>query len=109
GLKAVMLGRDSILTGQCDIVVAGGQENMSLAPHLLPNSRAGFRMGHVEMKDSMVLDGLWDPYDNFHMGNAAELCVREYKTTRQAQDEFAIESYRRAQKAQADAAFKNEI
>lgn len=109
GLKAVMLARNSILTGESDLVVAGGQENMSLAPHLLPQSREGYRMGHTEIKDSMVSDGLWDPYNNWHMGNAAELCVKEYKATRQEQDEFAITSYKRAQKAITDGAFKNEV
>lgn len=109
GLKAIMLGRDSILTGQSNIVVAGGQENMSLAPHLLMNSRAGYRLGPVTAADSMVHDGLWDPYNNFHMGTAAELCVKEYKSTRQEQDDFAIESYKRAQNAQSKAWFKNEL
>lgn len=109
GLKAVMLARNSILTGESELVVAGGQENMSLAPHLLLKSRDGYRMGHVEMKDSMVNDGLWDPYNNWHMGNAAELCVKEYKATRKEQDEFAITSYKRAQKALADGTFKEEV
>lgn len=109
GLKAVMLAADSILLGQTHLAVAGGQENMTLAPHLLENSRSGYRMGAVTASDSMVKDGLWDPYSNFHMGNAAELCVREYKISRQAQDEFASESYRRAQKAMQDGFFKTEI
>jgi acetyl-CoA C-acetyltransferase len=109
GLKAVMLARDSILTGQSQIVVAGGQENMTLAPHLLENSRAGYRMGHVQTTDSMIKDGLWDPYSNWHMGNSAELCVREYKFSREAQDQFAIESYELAQKAQSSDWFKDEI
>jgi acetyl-CoA C-acetyltransferase len=109
GLKAMMLGADSIALGQSHVVVAGGQENMSLAPHLLENSRAGYRMGPVTASDSMVKDGLWDPYNNFHMGSAAELCVREYKMTREEQDAFAVESYKRAQKAIADGVFKNEI
>ncbi len=109
GLKAVMLGRDSILTGQSSIVVAGGQENMSLAPHLLEKSRQGYRMGHINALDSMLVDGLWDPYNNWHMGNAAELCVREYKMSREEQDAFAMESYKRAQAAQAKGLFKQEI
>ena len=109
GLKAVMLAADNIRLGHTKIAVAGGQENMTLAPHLLEQSRAGFRMGPVTMTDSMVKDGLWDPYSNFHMGNAAELCVREYKFSREAQDEFAIESYRRAQAAIASGAFAKEI
>jgi acetyl-CoA C-acetyltransferase len=109
GLKAVMLAADNIHLGYTDLAVAGGQENMTLAPHLLENSRAGYRMGNFNAIDSMVKDGLWDPYSQFHMGNAAELCVKEYKVTRQAQDEFAIESYKRAQKATSEGAFKNEI
>ncbi|MCB0364858.1 MAG: thiolase family protein [Bdellovibrionaceae bacterium] len=109
GLKAVMLGSDSIRLGNSEVVVAGGQENMTLAPHLLENTRAGYRMGHVQVMDSMIKDGLWDPYNNWHMGNAAELCVGEYKITREEQDQFAIESYERAQKAQKDGLFKDEI
>jgi acetyl-CoA C-acetyltransferase len=109
GLKAVMLAADNIALGYTDLAVAGGQENMTLAPHLLENSRAGYRMGHVQMTDSMIKDGLWDPYSNFHMGNAAELCVKEHKFSRAAQDEFSIESYKRAQKAQAEGLFKSEI
>lgn len=109
GLKAVMLAADNIMLGNTQMAVAGGQENMTLAPHLLENSRGGYRMGHISATDSMIKDGLWDPYSNFHMGNAAELCVKEYKVTRQAQDEFAVDSYKKAQKAMADGLFKNEI
>lgn len=109
GLKAVMLAADNIALGYTDLVVAGGQENMTLAPHLLENARAGYRMGHISATDSMIKDGLWNPSSNFHMGNAAELCAKEYKFSRQAQDEFSIESYKRAQKAAQDGWFKNEI
>ena len=109
GLKAVMLGMDSIRLGHARIVVAGGQENMSLAPHLLENSRSGYKMGSAQLTDSMIKDGLWDPYNNFHMGNAAELCVREYKFSREEQDHFAIESYKKAQAAQASGLFSEEI
>jgi acetyl-CoA C-acetyltransferase len=109
GLKAVMLAADSIALGHTDFAVAGGQENMTLAPHLLENSRAGYRMGAVTTQDSMIKDGLWDPYSNFHMGNAAELCVKEYKFTRAQQDEFAIESYKRAQAAIKNGLFRDEI
>tara|TARA_B100000609_G_scaffold136461_1_gene109231 strand:- start:82689 stop:83870 length:1182 start_codon:yes stop_codon:yes gene_type:complete len=109
GLKSVMLGFDSIRLGQSEVVVAGGQESMSNAPYLLPGARAGYRMGNVQAIDSMVNDGLWDPYNNFHMGNAAELCVLEYKFTREEQDEFAIESYKKAQAALEKGLFKNEI
>lgn len=109
GLKAVMLASDSIQLGNSQVVVAGGQENMTLAPHLLENSRAGFRMGPATMTDSMVKDGLWDPYSDFHMGNAGEICVKEYKFTREEQDQYAKESYEFAAKAQAQGYFKNEI
>ncbi len=109
GLKAVMLAADSIQLGNTKIAVAGGQENMSLAPHLLENSRGGYRMGSVQMIDSMIKDGLWDPYNNFHMGNAAEICSREFSFTRTAQDEFAINSYKKAQASIAAGLFKNEI
>lgn len=109
GLKAVMLASDSIRLGNTSIAVAGGQENMSLAPHLLENSRGGYRMGNQSITDSMIKDGLWDPYNNFHMGTAAEICSREFSFTREAQDAFAIDSYKKAQKAIADGNFKNEI
>ncbi len=109
GLKAVMLGADAIALGRSEVVVAGGQENMSLAPHLLENSRAGYRMGPISATDSMVKDGLWDPYNNFHMGEAAELCVREHRFTREEQDQFAKESYELALAAQKNGWFDNEI
>lgn len=109
GLKAVMLAADNIALGATQIAVAGGQENMTLAPHLMENSRAGYRMGPFTATDSMVKDGLWDPYSNFHMGSAAELCVREYKISRSEQDEFAKHSYEKAQKAQKEGWFKKEI
>ncbi len=109
GLKAVMLAADSIALGNTNVAVAGGQENMTLAPHLLEKSRGGFRMGNTELKDSMISDGLWDPYNNWHMGAAAELCVKENQFTRESQDAFAIESYKRAQKASNDGVFAKEI
>lgn len=109
GLKAVMLAADAINCGNAQVIVAGGQENMSLAPHLLEASRAGYRMGNTMIVDSMIKDGLWDPYKNYHMGNAAELCVKKYAFTREEQDQFAKDSYAKAQKAIADGKFKNEI
>ena len=109
GLKTVMLANDSIALGESDVVVAGGQENMTLAPHLLEKSRAGYRMGHMSTTDSMIKDGLWDPYNNFHMGMAAELCVKEHSFTREEQDDFSKTSYEWAIKAQEAGAFKNEI
>jgi acetyl-CoA C-acetyltransferase len=109
GLKAVMLGAQAIATGDADVVVAGGMESMSNAPYLLPKAREGLRMGTKELVDSMVHDGLWDPYNNFHMGAAAELCAREKKIDRAAQDEHARESYTRALAAQAEGRFRAEI
>lgn len=109
GLKAVMLAADNIALGYTDLSVAGGQENMSLAPHLLENSRAGYRMGNITASDCMIKDGLWDPYSNFHMGNAAEICVKEYKFSRKEQDDFSIESYKRAQNAVKAGLFREEI
>jgi acetyl-CoA C-acetyltransferase len=109
GLQAAIFGTKSILLGDADVVVAGGMESMSGAPYLLPKARAGFRMGHGEVLDSMIKDGLWDPYKNWHMGNAGELCARELSFSREAQDELARESYRRALAAQESKAFAAEI
>ncbi len=109
GLMSVILGAKSILLGDADVVVAGGMESMSLSPYLLPKARAGYRMGHNKVVDSVIHDGLWDPYHDYHMGEAGELCAREYSFSREQQDEFAIESYRRAIGAQEDGAFKSEI
>ena len=109
GLKAVMLANDSIKLGESQVVVAGGQESMTLAPHLLEKSRSGYRMGHITTTDSMIKDGLWDPYNDFHMGMAAELCVKEHSFTREEQDEFSKVSYELAIDAQEKSYFKNEI
>ncbi len=108
GLKSIMLGADSLQLGHSKVVIAGGQENMSLAPYLLDNARSGFRMGHQNVTDSMIKDGLWDPYKNFHMGNAAEVCVKDNQFTREEQDRFAIESYERAQKAWSENLFADD-
>ncbi len=109
GMKAVMLGMQSILLGDSEVVVAGGMENMTQSPYLLTQGRGGYRMGNQTLYDSMIMDGLWDPYNQQHMGNCAELCAREYQFTRQAQDEFATESFRRALDAQKNGKFKSEI
>ena len=109
GLKAVMLAADQIVAGHASCLIAGGMENMSLAPYYLPALRSGARLGNSEAQDSIIKDGLWDVYNNYHMGDAAELCAREQKITRAEQDEFTIESYRRAQTAVAAGTFKNEI
>ena len=109
GLQSVILGAKSILTGDASVVVAGGMENMSLAPHLLPNSRSGFKFGETKMKDSMQWDGLWDVYSDRPMGNCAEECTQKYDLTREAQDEFSIESFKRAQASQTAGDFNDEI
>jgi len=109
GLKSVMLAAQAIALGDADIVVAGGMENMSLAPHYALGSRSGTKMGDWTLKDGMVMDGLWDPYHDFHMGNAAELCAKEKGISREAQDAFATESYQRAQKAISGGLFAEEI
>jgi len=101
GLQAVVLGARAIALGDADVVVAGGMESMTQAPYALPRARAGYRMGHGEVLDLMIHDGLWDPYGNSHMGQAAELCARTYGFTREVQDAFATESYRRALLAQS--------
>jgi acetyl-CoA C-acetyltransferase len=109
GLKAVMLAAQAIMVGDADIIVAGGMESMSNAPYLLSKARDGYRLGHGELIDSMIKDGLWDVYNNFHMGNAAELCARECNIPRRAQDEFATMSYQRALAAQEKGLFAKEI
>lgn len=109
GLQSVILGARSIMTGDNQLVVAGGMENMSLAPHILMNSRSGFKYGGTEMKDSLAFDGLTDAYQNVAMGVCAEECTKKYKMTREEQDAFAIESFKRAQAATKDGVFKDEI
>lgn len=109
GLKAVMLAAQAIMLGDADVIVAGGMESMSNAPYLLNKARDGYRLGHGELIDSMIKDGLWDVYNNFHMGNAAELCARECNIPRNAQDEFAVMSYKRALAAQEQGFFAKEI
>lgn len=109
GLQAVILGRRAILTGDAEIVVCGGMESMSQTPHYLKGSRAGTKMGNTELIDGMIHDGLWDPYSNFHMGKAGEMCAAKYELSREAQDAFATESYRRAVAAQKEGAFSAEI
>ena len=108
-IKTVMMASQAIALGEANIVVAGGMENMSRAPYLLEKARQGYRLGHAEMVDSLIKDGLWDVYNNFHMGNAGELCAAKYRFTRNELDDFALESYRRAQHAIATGTFKREI
>ncbi|MFH1050137.1 MAG: thiolase family protein [bacterium] len=109
GLKSVMLADQSIKLGDSNVVVAGGLESMSNAPYYLFKARTGYRMGNGEIVDGMIFDGLWDPYNNFHMGNAGELCATECNITRADQDEFAVLSYQRALDAQKNGWFDNEI
>ena len=109
GLKAVMLATQAIKLGDADIIVAGGMESMSNAPYILDKARTGYRMGHGQLIDSMIKDGLWDVYNDFHMGNAGELCARECNISRQEQDEFAVLSYKRALEAIENGYFKEEI
>lgn len=109
GLKSVMLAHQAILLGDAEIIVAGGQESMSNAPYLLPNARNGYRLGHGEIKDSMVIDGLWDLYNNIHMGNCAEACAKDFSFKREELDTFTIESYKRAIEATNSGRFKDEI
>lgn len=109
GLKTIMLGASSIAAGENEVVVAGGMENMSLVPYLLPKARDGYRMGNGQLVDGMVHDGLWDPYNDFHMGNAGELCARDCEIPRERQDAFAAESYRRALAAVEAGEFAPEI
>ncbi len=109
GMKAIMLGAQSIMLGDNDVVVAGGMENMSAVPYYLDKARNGYRLGHAQMIDGLVKDGLWDVYKDYHMGNAAELCATECNISREEQDAYAIESYKRSQAAWAKGLFKDEI
>ena len=109
GLKAVVFGTNAIAAGEHDVVVAGGMESMSNAPYLLPKAREGYRLGHAQVIDSLIHDGLWDAYGNVHMGDCAELCAKEKGITRADQDAFAVESYKRALRAVADGKFRAEI
>lgn len=109
GMKAIMLGAQSIMLGDNDVVVAGGMENMSAVPYYLDKARNGYRLGHAQMIDGLVKDGLWDVYKDYHMGSAAELCATECKISREEQDTYAIESYKRSQEAWAKGLFKSEI
>lgn len=109
GTKAIMLAAQSIALGDCDIVVAGGMESMSNVPYYLDKARNGYRLGHGQVTDGLVKDGLWDVYNDYHMGSAAELCAETCHISREEQDNYAIESYKRAQKAQSDGKFTDEI
>jgi acetyl-CoA C-acetyltransferase len=109
GLKALHLATQAIRCGDAEVVIAGGQENMSLAPYVLPKARTGLRMGHAELVDSMISDGLWDAFNDFHMGITAENLVKKYGITREAQDAFAASSQQKAVAAIEGGRFKDEI
>ncbi len=109
GMRSVMLADQMIRAGDAEVVVAGGMESMTNSPYLMPAARGGFRMGDNKVVDSMVHDGLWDIYSNQHMGMLAEMCAEKYGFTRELQDEFAIQSYKKAQSAIAEGSFKEEI
>ncbi len=109
GLKAVMLAAQAIRCGDADIVIAGGQENMSASPHVLPGSRDGFRMGDAKLVDTMIVDGLWDVYHQYHMGTTAENVAKQYGISRAQQDEFAVASQNKAEAAQKAGRFNGEI
>ena len=109
GLKATHLAAQAIKCGDADIIIAGGQENMSASPHVLPGSRDGFRMGEAKLIDTMIVDGLWDVYNQYHMGITAENVAKKYDVSRAAQDEFALQSQLKAEAAQKAGKFKDEI
>lgn len=109
GLKAVALAAQAIQTGNAEIVVAGGMESMTNAPYLLPQARKGYRLGNAQIVDSVVNDGLWDVYNNYHMGQTAEAVAEKYKVTREVQDEYAVQSHRKAVAAQRECRFQAQI
>ena len=109
GLKAVALGAQAIQCGDADVVVAGGTENMSRAPYLLEKARTGYRLGNGELVDSVIRDGLWDVYNNMHMGACGDRCAAQYGFTRQEQDDYAVTSFQRAINAASAGTFQNEI
>jgi acetyl-CoA C-acetyltransferase len=109
GTKAIMLAAQSISLGDQDVIIAGGMESMSNVPYYLEKARNGYRLGHGQITDGLVKDGLWDVYNDYHMGSAAELCAKECNITREQQDAFTVKSYERAQAAQNNGNFKEEI
>lgn len=109
GMKAIMLGAQSIMTGDNEVVVAGGMESMSNVPYYSDKARSGYRLGHGQITDGIIKDGLWDVYNDFHMGNAAELCADKCNVSREEQDEYAVESYKRSAAAWKGGKFKDEI
>lgn len=108
-LKAVIMAAQAIGCGDANIAIAGGMENMSRVPYLVESARKGYRLGHAQLVDSLIKDGLWDVYNNWHMGNAGELCARRFGLSREESDDFAMESYSRARRAIAEGAFQSEL
>ena len=109
GLKAIMLAHQAIKCDDADIIIAGGQESMTNAPYLLPKARSGYKLGNGEIIDSMIKDGLWDAYNDIHMGSCAEACAKDFKFTREKLDEFTVNSYQKALDAQKNGRFQDEI
>lgn len=109
GMKAIMLAAQNIMTGQADVMIAGGMESMSNVPYYLPGARTGLRYGHGQIVDGVLKDGLWDVYNDFHMGNCGEICSKKYNITREEQDKYAVESYTRAMNAYKQGAFAAEL
>ena len=109
GMKAIMIGAQSIMSGHNEIVLAGGMENMSQVPHYMINSRSGYKLGNGKLVDGLIVDGLTDVYNNTHMGNCAEICAKEMNISREEQDNFAIESYKKSANAWKNGKFKNEV
>jgi len=109
GMFTVIMGAQAIVNGDLDVVVAGGMESMSRAPYLIPSLREGGRMGNLQAIDSMIYDGLWDPYGDMHMGMCAEICAEKFKISREEQDEYAVQSYKRALSAMENGIFADEI
>jgi acetyl-CoA C-acetyltransferase len=105
----VMLAQQAILTGDAELIIAGGQESMTNAPYILPKARNGYKFGHGEVIDSMIYDGLWDIYNNIHMGSCAEACAKDFAFTREQLDDFAVKSYKKAIEAQGNGRFDDEI
>ena len=109
GLKAVGLAAQSVQLGEAELVLAGGMESMSNAPYLLPQAREGFRIGHGKVLDSMIQDGLWDAFEDYHMGNTGEIVAEQYQVTRQQQDQYALDSHRKAVRAIREGRFRDEV
>src|SRR4029077_15502018 len=109
GLRAVALASQAVQLGDSDVVVAGGMESMSNIPYAMPGARDGYRMGNQTVTDLMVMDGLWCPFENWHMGNTGEVVADKYQISREQQDDFAFNSHRKAAEAQAEGRFKHEI